>query len=299
MHRRHLSHEYRPSSPERQILAEAHGERNPVTIASINIDKNVRRLQGYGEQMTDIPDLSSEIGRMKDDASAVIERHYLDSERTWTDIYRLIAKRQLLEHIIYAPLFFRFGENSTNEMRAGRETLANGLLGLHTEIIANALEEYHHPGASDDDRDQLVGVINEHTSMALINFDQDPDVIALPALTADDIAAKTDIVRYSVSRRGYKMLPIQVKSSEPPKEKRRRLTPKGGILVTGTMMGNSREGGLRTSHALVEVVNNANSPDREAHEKHLMLSKEYLAANIARMTGTTDAGRSVSYLSAA
>lgn len=298
MHRR-LGPEYRSQNPERRILEAAHSERNPVTVTSISIDKNVRRLQTYGEQMIDIPDLSSEIERMKNDAGAVIESNYLDSQRTWTDIYRLIAQSKLLEHIVYTPLLFRFGENATDEVREGREALANGLLGLHTEIIASALSEYHHPDVSEDDQDHLLGVINEHTAMALLNFDQNPDTVTLPAATAEDIAAKTDIIRYTVTKRGYATLPIQVKSSEPPKERRRQVTPRGGILVTGTMMGNSREGSLRTSRALVEIVNNTNSPHREAHEEHLALSKEYLAANIARVTGEVDPRQSVSYLSAA
>ena len=135
--------------------------------------------------------------------------------------------------------------------------------------------------------------------MALLNFDQNPEEVALPAATADDVAAKTDIVRYTVTPRGYETLRIQVKSSEPPKGKRRQVTPKGGVLITGTMMGNSREGGLRTSHALVEVVNNTDSANRKAHEDHLILSKEYLAANIARAIGADRPGQHTSYLSVA
>jgi hypothetical protein len=266
------------TNPERWVLERAHTERNPIMAASVRLDKNIRQLQSYGEQMTDIPDLSSEIERIRADVTSMIDTHYLGNTGTWIDIYRLITKCELLEQSIYTPLLFRYGNNADHIVQAGREALINGLLGVHAKILASALEEYSYPDATDEEKAELRGIINEHTAMALFNYDQDPVVISLPATTASDVTAKTDIVRYTATDTGYQTLPIQVKSSHPIDPA--SVTPEGGILVTGIMMGNTVENRLKTARAIVAEVANEDSAVRPSYNKHLVFFRGHFAATI-------------------
>lgn len=236
--------------------------KNTLIAANLELDRHVDNLQRAGIAMQGIPDFSHEIDNRREKIRHLVYGGNTHPSVSWNDTFRLRSHFELLDEIVYTPIVFSYG--TAKEQLPLRRTLIDGVLGINTSLIESALEQYDHPDISPQEREELQGVIHELTAPTLLNHQQIPTALALPAPARDDLMEKTDILYYTAHQHGYSALPIQVKSSYP-KEGEGNQVPKGGILVTSRHMGNSVQNNFMTARALVAEIQGQLTPRQAEH----------------------------------
>jgi len=209
------------------------------------VDTTLYRLHRYGLAMQNdyLPDYAQDIAQLHHLLDQSLEVLTQGAGRfSWQQYYDLLSRAAFLRELAYAPVYL----NNNSEHKEIRQ-FTDGVYGLNAHLLADALEHYDNPTATESDRGHLRGVLHEQTAAALLNRPQLPRYVALPANFAADTQHKTDIIYYHRSRFGGCATNIQVKS-DPFPSKISRQTPKHGILVTSADMNNVQ---LETSRAIV------------------------------------------------
>jgi hypothetical protein len=260
----YIGESHRYTGQERSIFKYAKDEGNEVLATSLSLDQQVQQLQGHGNRLATLPDFTQTIDQTKEQLRDILDRNEYSGIGTWNDYYRLLGHYELLDEIVYTPIVFRHGTQP--DLQSTRELLVDGVYGLCVTIIESALDQYDHADTTNEEKEQLVGVLNEYTAPALLNYEQSPDRIALPAPANRDMTAKTDVVLYTLTQDGYNQLDIQVKSSHPrSKSELKASRPKRGILITGRQMGNSPQNNYATARALVDEIHGNADSQQIAH----------------------------------
>ena len=204
-----LRHEIQPELTPYDIFARRVNQLPGTYLASaVRFDGHVERLQhevaekGIDEATQERIDW---ISRTMQSSVAIVNQ---PTSIDWADVFRFTNHMESVEQRVKAP--FAFAERGDATLR---RKLVEGQYGVNAQIIESAISLYD---GSDDEIQQgyLRGVINEQTTIALINRAQSPDHLAFSSSATDDHVYKSDVDywRHSVNEGGQKTN-IQVKSS--------------------------------------------------------------------------------------
>lgn len=229
----------------RHITEVASKSKDKIVRAGLKIDSQVLAAQTRARRIgySSIPTFDDEIRSLTQQAHHAIAEADQSRQGTWRDYYRLVNQTAFLEHRLKAPLAF--------EQRTWwkeREQLVNGLYGVSAHIIDEALTEYDLDSTTPIHKEDLCGVIQEQTFIALFNREQLKKRIAMPSATYDDLYSKIDAEIWILPDRQNEpyYLPVQIKSSMRVAEE--AITPIGGITIFAHEFDNSRN--HETSHDL-------------------------------------------------
>ena len=217
-----LSHPSTPqqSSPARRAFEDATRQQNIARVASIGLDTTIEAtIDTYtkdsvhtGEHIDTLLD-SLALPREATDDRTIDSFGSADS---WIDVCRYIAGSTFSVERVVMPLTI---DRPGSHMQ--RQKVANGILGKTLDLVAPAMEfvELHETSLAQLHDDfarqvqQVRGWIQEMTVMALINYPQSADSIALPSSTIQDLEQSTDLVYYWRKRGAAYLVPVSVKSS--------------------------------------------------------------------------------------
>lgn len=187
---------------------------NLLQQAGLSIDYAIDALQ-RAISMQQAVDITHEITQMQLTAHQALTQANTKGEGSWVDYFRLVSQNRFLEQRIAVPLVFRGGAEKYTVMHH----FVDGIYGMSGEILSQALDEYY-TATSSVARSELVGVIHEQTTLALLNRREHPRHFALPASTTDDLYRRTDIDYWQYAHQTTRadqaeLIPIQVKSYAP------------------------------------------------------------------------------------
>ncbi|MEO5950304.1 MAG: hypothetical protein ABIQ04_02550 [Candidatus Saccharimonadales bacterium] len=205
-----------------------------LTLATLALGATVRNIQSYYKR-TESSDISTttnlfpEITKQLEEA---IETAQHQPSTTLVDLFRARTQLTFLDQTILGPLLFR-----RHGDYAARRQLNNGVYGLSMGLIEDALLIADTPDIDDLGSNEIRGVLNEQTALALLNRTQNCNKLAVPASTSADFLLKTDInYLYIPNDRKTYVSNIQVKSSD--KYNLDQEAPKNGFVVSGIDLGN-------------------------------------------------------------
>lgn len=224
-----------------------------IAVVTDTIDKKIRNMRRW----RDLPEMTEEDVRqtlapaLEDARSILGEANPFRDRSNWNSYYRLMARVGFAAELVLAPQVF------SNDDLDARVDLVNGTSGIATDIVEKALIHYYDPQAREIDQAQLRGVINEYTTIALVNYPQDGNGIALPGSLLTDTVRKIDSIYYGTDKDGrhYRTY-MQTKSSKRPIAEELKKMPgyRGDVAyVFATDFGNGFgvEDGFATSNILV------------------------------------------------
>lgn len=215
------------NSPSRGLFEDAVRKGRDALAATIAIDTmiedaTVRILNGSCTADEIIRELS-----VLDDIDRFVVESFTPKE-TWTDVMRYANSATFATERLVVPLLF-----GTPNTHKSRSLAANGIVGKSLDLAASVMEgidEFNQrasqlPQSYRIQREEMIGSLQEITLMALINYPQSADLIALPPSALEDLTQHTDIVLYRRKRSQGYMLPISVKTSVRSAEREKALYP--------------------------------------------------------------------------
>ncbi len=241
-----------------------------IGVATEKLDKRIRSLS-TSIHLNDMSysDVRETLQPHIDSANEVLESvSPLDNKTDPTSWFRLKGHVQFAPELALAPHVF-----ATNDMER-RTELANGTSGLAVDVIANAMDLlYTSFGTTPAVRGELKGAINEYTYLAVMNYPQDGQVLALPGSQKADLFHKTDSVLYGTDAdNNHYQTSIQIKTDPlsyvPPYRDH-------VITVTASEFGNTprENGGLKMSRLLVNEYEGGNRGHARNRKQILMASQ--------------------------
>lgn len=236
--------------PELPQAGEDLMDTSSVSSLIIEVDERLHALHQHSfvlqSRQNQIPDYSQGLAPLRHNLDHALQK-LIDQPGpiVWSHYFALLNRAAFLEELAYAPLVL----GSQNTPKEQLRTFTDGTYGLSAHILADALEHYDNPTTTLPQQQDLRGIINELTSVALLNRDQELGHLALPAHYKADMRKTTDTIYYHrINNRPY-ATNIQVKSRLRPEKTPEQQTPAHGILITAEDMGN--KGNFATSRAIV------------------------------------------------
>lgn len=185
------------------------------------------------------------------------------------EVYKTVA-----DQLILLPHLFNYPVDNS-EARAIRRKLIDdaGLYSLYVPHLEESLNVVA-KDAAPIVKQQMIGLANELTALALVNFDQSANMAGLPALPLDDMVNDEDLRVYHYRGKQAVKRPRQVKSNELMAQRLHSLE----TLIGGMAMGNnhaspiwrgihSHRGPFVTAETIIGHVNNEGIS--EQHEAKL------------------------------
>ena len=233
----------------------------------IRVDTEIANLvrRHDGQFPSAVPEVDERLEAMEHQLTDQIRQHPPEQYRhDWNAYFHSFGRLALLEPSLKAPLLY--AGDSGPRWRGERKRLAGGIYGLSALALESALDIYDHPGRYQLDyhRDhrELVGAINELTAVALPNRDQDPAMLATPALYHEDHEEKTDVNLWLATRHSSGRLRVQVKTTEHPDQS---LHGFEGVVVYSDDLSNQLEGRqtFPTARLILKELNGAGFSTRD------------------------------------
>lgn len=217
----------RQHSPAREAFEYAVQQGNAARVESIIADEHIEdTIVAFNKSQESLPSL---IDALLSDKSADIQvLDKLTPTDDWTDVLRYSTGASFMIERIVLPL--TINRQGTHEHR---RLIANGILGKTLDLIEPLVEYVDHLNLKkselsthfDAQLKRVRGWIQEMTIMALINYAQSADCIALPASTIQDLEEHTDLILYLRKRGVAYNIPISIKSSSNEARKEERAHP--------------------------------------------------------------------------
>lgn len=151
----------------------------------------------------------------------------------WVEYYRLAIASDYIEERALAPILFQ-----EKNLYPERKILANGICGVAVDRLQEALEDYDRADTTEA-LNQLYGVCQELTILAMMNRPQSPSLLAVPSSRFEDRRRKTDLYLYHMIKDRSYAIKVQVKSSLYD-EMSSHNTPTHGFLIVGADLDNTR-----------------------------------------------------------
>lgn len=174
------------------------------------------------------------INHQKNLAANTLESVRGNEHIDWVEYYRLAITSDYMEERILAPIVFK-----DNGLYRERKELANGICGVAVERLGEALTDYDNATTSDE-LNQLYGICQELTVLAMMNRSQSPSMLAVPSSRFEDTRRKTDLQLYHMIKDRSYSIRVQVKSSIPD-ALIDAIRPTHGFVVVGTDINNKRQ----------------------------------------------------------
>jgi hypothetical protein len=186
----------------------------------------------------------------------------------WVEYYRLAITSDYMEERILAPIVFK-----DKNLYIERKELANGICGVAVERLGEALIDYNNANTSEE-LNQLYGICQELTVLAMMNRSQSPSMLAVPSSRFEDTRRKTDLQLYHMIKDRSYSIRVQVKSSIP-EALIDTIRPTHGFVVVGADINNKRQ--VYTSQSRDERHSRDLLVSRalvKLHESHEPLTKQ-------------------------
>lgn len=174
------------------------------------------------------------INYQKNAASDTLEKVRGNERVDWVEYYRLAITSDYMEERVLAPIVFK-EKGLYNE----RKELANGICGVAVERLGEALADYDNAQTTEE-LNQLYGICQELTVLAMMNRSQSPSMLAVPSSRFEDTRRKTDLQLYHMIKDRSYSIRVQVKSSIP-EALIDNIRPTHGFVVVGTNINNKRQ----------------------------------------------------------
>lgn len=174
------------------------------------------------------------IDYQKNLALNTLERVRGNEHIDWVEYYRLAITSDFMEERVLAPIVFK-DKGLYNE----RKELANGICGVAVERLGEALVDYDNAQTTEE-LNQLYGICQELTVLAMMNRSQSPSILAVPSSRFEDTRRKTDLQLYHMIKDRSYSIRVQVKSSIP-ESLIDNIRPTHGFVVVGTNINNKRQ----------------------------------------------------------
>jgi len=214
---------------------------------------------------------------LKPNLESYIERQMnaldFDNRTTSATHLRVRLFRDLLDPLVCFPVLF--STYSPQESTSARRQLVEGegLYGTIGNVLEHALAKFRWDTHAVENRD-LIGFVNELTTLSLINQPQREGNVALPALPHEDQQYGIDVHTY-LALNGQK----QVRSAQVKSNERNMYRPVRGEnirLIGGIALGNShlstmwpKREFMQTAQAIVEELNGTITDDRAEILTHI------------------------------
>lgn len=210
----------------------------------IAAQQNAREQQDERGDDT-IPNFDEVIIALTNQAQYAIDHADRSGQGSWTDYYRLVSQTAFIEQRLKAPFVFE-----KPQFWKERSQLVNGLYGVSAHILHEAIREYDRPSIRQVEEEELRGVIQEQTFMALFNREQQRKRIAMPSATYADLRGKVDADVWVLADRQTQpfYLPVQIKTTLWADEE--YITPDHGITIISHEYDNDR--GLKISRLIAK-----------------------------------------------
>lgn len=199
----------------------------------------------------------------------------------WVEYYRLAIASDYIEERALAPILFQ-----EKGQYPERKLLVNGICGVTVDRLQESLEDYELANTTEE-LNQLYGICQELTILAMMNRSQSPSLLAVPSSRFEDRRRKTDILLYHMIKDRAYTIRVQVKSSAAPDEVNDNSRPTHGFVVIGAQLDNKRAvinrphiTDLALSRALVKL-HNSSSPLTKREAK-LLESSQLKLDNLVR-----------------
>lgn len=174
------------------------------------------------------------INYQKNLASDTLEKVRGSDHVDWVEYYRLAITSDYMEERVLAPIVFK-DKGLYNE----RKELANGICGVAVERLGEALVDYDNAQTTEE-LNQLYGICQELTVLAMMNRSQSPSMLAVPSSRFEDTRRKTDLQLYHMIKDRSYSIRVQVKSSVP-EALIDDIRPTHGFVVVGSDINNKRQ----------------------------------------------------------
>ncbi len=197
----------RLGTPARELFEASYHQKDHLRLEGLKLDESIAQLQyifgKYGEA-EDFQSLCDQLYAETAQKAKIIAQKPIEN---WNDYFRLLSRMDSIDVAARAKVLFSEPKSSVE-----RSKLADGYEGVIVDRLRLALDTYDTMEGIDSE--ELTGVINEHTALALFNRAQLASRIAIPASTVDDLRHSIDIdfLRMAQSGGSYTQ-PVQVKTS--------------------------------------------------------------------------------------
>lgn len=214
-------------------------------------------------------------------ASDTLNETRRQGEIDWVEYYRLAIASDYIEERALAPILFQ-----EKGQYPERKLLVNGICGITVNRLQDALADYDRANTAEEEN-QLYGVCQELTVLAMMNRSQSPSLLAVPSSRFEDRRRKTDIQLYHMIKDRAYTIRVQVKSSAAIDEVHDNSKPTHGFVIVGSHIDNKRIAFPRTrskdllvSRALVKL-HDSNQPLTQ-YESNLLESSQLKLDNLVR-----------------
>lgn len=243
------------TDPGRVLYERAYGQKDELLLACLSLDRIIYDIttaigkQGWSGELFD----RAEVTRQK--YLHMVDTFTLESGGSWTDFFHLMSRASLIHETVLAPHVF-----ADLSLHEARKSTSDGVEGIIVETLEKALNMYNTNGLRSTDYSQLKGVINEQTTLGLLNRRQSPSQLALPASRTDDILEGIDAVFWEIRNKQASTSNVQVKSLVLPGQQ--IVTKNDAVLVHNSHLGHEK--GFVTARLLVEECRRGlNEPETE------------------------------------
>lgn len=204
----------RQNSPARRIFEHATQQGNTARIASIGIDTRVEAT--IANILRDHTGMDALLSELPADGANHQVMDMVSTSDNWTDSLRYAAAVTFMHERVVIPVTF-----NRSECQEIRDRTADGILGKALDLIEPVVEfidsyQMRSTALLKHDQVQLQeakGWVQEMTIMALINYPQNADLVALPSSTIQDLKESTDLICYLQDHSIGYQIPISIKSS--------------------------------------------------------------------------------------
>ena len=244
------------SDPGRALYERAYGQKNELLLSCLRLDRIIDDItkaigkRGWSDELFDL----TEATRQK--YLQIVDTQAVGSGGSWTDYFHLMSRASLIHETVLAPHVF-----ADPTLHDARKNTVDGVEGVIVETLEKALDIYDSNGLKSNDYAQLKGVINEQTTLGLLNRKQASSELALPASRTDDILQGIDAVFWRMKNNQSHLFNVQVKSLVLPGQT--ILTKNKAVLVHNAHLGHDRQ--LATARLLVEECRQGlDTPERDS-----------------------------------
>lgn len=238
----------------RKLFEKKYSKGDLVVTSQLRVDNTLRKIRNLS---TD-DDLDNFEMIAESHLGEALKKSSYETAESIIDYFHLKIKHALIKQIIFA--YSAFSQREKFDMR---RKLVDGIYGTISEILNEALAAYD--SAPAEEIPHLTGIINELTTLALLNRRQVPERLAILSDITSDLYNASDLMYFTFTKGKEKSSSyhIQVKTRDVAESEVK--VPADGILITENHTLNSKYAGFPTSRAIVSEVNAIDTPEQEKH----------------------------------
>ena len=245
-------------SPERADFENANSSGDFARMVNFGLDYVITQLTEAAGKVDNPAEFAKTVNEFTAKAGEQIAILEVEKRSNLVDIYRLKSRQQTIPQIIAAPHIY--AHNSSFD---ARRKASDGLMGVYVDLLDESISNYLSLSYVDtDDEAELKGVINELTTLALINRGQVPCCMAITSCTRYDLRQGIDLEVFRIPKQlGFRQF-IQVKSNPSTIHKKFKSGVET-VVVNAVDIGNYKNGFQTARLIISENSGNYTDDDKQ------------------------------------